>query len=81
MRERVLMLDLKGAIEAFAAHRWKFFSEDEEAKKIIVDVPRGTDESFVVELEYKTEGEKAEIVDELLGASFIKQSKRVTTEW
>ena len=81
MRERVLMLDLKGTVDAFVAHHWKFMDDDDEAKKIIVEVPRGTDESYVVELEYETEAEKAKIMDELLAAGFIIQEKRVATEW
>ena len=81
MRERILDLDLKGAIEAFQGIKWKFFSEVEEAKTVRVEVPRGSDEVYVVELTIQGESERKKVVDELLGAGFVRQSKRMTAEW
>lgn len=81
MKERVLSLDLKGAVEAFLATRWKFFNVNEEVNMVRIEVPRGSDEAYVVELPYRTENEEKQIVDDLLGAGFIKQMKRITTSW
>ena len=54
MKERVLKnLSISDVIDLFANIKWKFMEVDPESKKIIVEVPRGTDESFIVELESK----------------------------
>lgn len=81
MREMVLNLDLEGAIEAFETARWKFFEEDEEHSMIKVEVPRGTGETYVMELPYVDDKEKDSIVDELLGADFIQKAIRVTPDF
>lgn len=81
MRERVLDLDLKATIEAFQGIKWKFFGNDAERNLVRVEVPRGSDEIYVVELNYKDDEEVGLILDALLGADFIMQTKRVTSEW
>jgi hypothetical protein len=81
MRERILDLELKGAIEAFQGIKWKFFDHDEEKKLIRVEVPRGSDESYIVELKYKDDEALGPIVDALLSADFIMQTKHVSPEW
>ncbi|MDQ1280672.1 MAG: hypothetical protein QG670_1935 [Thermoproteota archaeon] len=81
MKERVLSLDLKSAVEAFTETRWEFFEGDEETKIIKIEVPRGFDESYVIELPYPSETEEKQINDSLLGAGFIEQKKRVTSNW
>ena len=54
MKERVLKnLSISDVMDIFGNIKWKFVEVDPDSKKIIVEVPRGTDESFVVELESK----------------------------
>ena len=54
MKHRVLKnLSMTDIVELFSNIKWKFMEVDPESKKIIVEVPRGTDESFIVELESK----------------------------
>jgi len=54
LKERVLMnLSISDVVDLFANIKWKFIEVDLETKKIIVEVPRGSDESFKVELESK----------------------------
>ena len=54
MKERVLKnLSISDVIDIFGNIKWKFVEVDPDSKKIVVEVPRGTDESFVVELESK----------------------------
>ncbi len=81
MKERLLSLNLESAIEAFQAIRWKFFHEDNERSLVKLEVPRGTGESYIVELHYEDQKEKDAIVDKLLDASFIPQSVRITSDW
>ena len=80
-RERVLSMSLEESVDAFQVIKWKFFDEDETAKIVKLDIPRGTDESFVVELKYEDEKERDQIVDALYGADFIRQKKRMSLEW
>lgn len=81
MKERLLSLSLTGVIEAFRAVHWKFFEEDEELGLIRAEVPLGFGEAFVVELHYEDPEERERIVDELLGADFIQQTTRITSDF
>ena len=81
MKERILSLSLVRAIEAFQAIRWKFFEADDERNLVKVEVPRGIGESFVVELRYEGDKERECIIDKLLGADFIQQMMRITSNF
>ena len=74
MKERILKnLSISDVIDIFGNIKWKFVEVDPDSKKIIVEVPRGTDESFVVELESKDL--KADI-KKLREQGFIEQEIR-----
>lgn len=74
MKERVLKnLSIFDIVELFAHIKWKFMEVDAESKKIIVEVPRGTDESFIVELESK---DLEADLRKLRGQGFIEQEIR-----
>jgi O-methyltransferase involved in polyketide biosynthesis len=81
MRERILELDLPETIEWFRGILRKLFSVDEDARAVKVDVPVGEEERYVIELAYENDAEKQLIVDELLGAGFKRQTKRISAEW
>jgi hypothetical protein len=81
VKERVLSLSLEGAIEAFAGTRWKFLEVDEEGSTVRLEKPVGAGESYVVELTYHDAREKDRLVDQLIGADFIEQKRRVTSDW
>jgi len=54
LKERVLKnLSISDVVDLFANIKWKFIEVDPETKKIIIEIPRGTDECFLVELESK----------------------------
>ena len=74
MKERILKnLSISDVIDIFGNIKWKFVEVDPDSKKIVVEVPRGTDESFVVELESKDL--KADI-KKLREQGFIEQEIR-----
>jgi len=74
LKERILKnLSISDVIDIFGNIKWKFVEVDPDSKKIIVEVPRGTDESFVVELESKDL--KADI-KKLREQGFIEQEIR-----
>ena len=74
MKERILKnLSISDVIDIFGNIKWKFVEVDPDSKKIIIEVPRGTDESFVVELESKDL--KADI-KKLRDQGFIEQEIR-----
>lgn len=79
MKERVLCLSLKGAVEAFQAIKWKFFEDRDGAVR--VEVPRGSDESYVVELPYGNEQQRGEIVGALEDAGYVRQVVRIVCDW
>ena len=81
MKERVLSLSLERAIEAFAGTRWKFLEVNEEGGEVRLEKPVGAGESYVVELTYNDAHEKDLLVDQLIGADFIEQKRRVTSDW
>jgi hypothetical protein len=81
VKERVLSLSLEGVIEAFAGTKWKFLEVDEACGEVRLEKPVAAGESYVVELKYKDEREKDLIVDRLMGAEFIEQKRRVTSDW
>ena len=74
MKERVLKnLSISDVVELFANIKWKFIELDPEVRKIIVEVPRGSDESFKVELESK---DLEADLKKLQGQGFIEQEIR-----
>ena len=74
MKERVLKnLSISDVVELFANIKWKFIEVDAEVRKIIVEVPRGSDESFKVELESK---DLEADLKKLQGQGFIEQEIR-----
>ena len=79
MRERVLHLTLSDAVEAFNAIHWKFFDVDEGL--IRIEVPRGSGESFIVELPFSNERQRDDFIVELLAGGFIRQTLRLTSDW
>jgi hypothetical protein len=81
LKERVLSLSLERAIEAFAGSKWKFLEVDEASGEVRLEKPVATGESYIVELKYKDEHEKDLIIDRLMGAEFIEQKRRVTSDW
>jgi len=87
MRERVLELDLVETTEWFRGILRKLFSIDYDRRLVVVDVPVGEEERYVIELTYAEKSTEEEnlrlekIVDTLLAAGFKKQQKRVTAEW
>lgn len=77
MKERVLALELKDAILMFEMHKWKFFEVNEDDSLVKIEVPRGSSESYVVELPYKNRQMLDEIAGTLLGEGFIQQTIRM----
>ena len=77
MKERVLSIGLKDAIEAFEINKWKFYEIDEDGKLVRIEVPRGYTETYVVELPY---GENPALLkdymDALQVAGFYHQTIR-----
>lgn len=82
MRERVLSLSLKEAVQLFESTKWKFFQVDEENGIVRVEVPRSSGESFVVELPYDGDQKTLEgVTKSLRKADFIRQTIRKTSDW
>lgn len=82
MRERVLSISLKDAVQLFELTKWKFFEVDEEAGVVRVEVPRSSGECFVVELSYDgDQGVLESLTKTLRGADFIRQTVRVRSDW
>lgn len=82
MRERVLSLSLRDAVQLFELTKWKFYEVDEDDGFVRVEVPRSTGETFVVELPYK--GNQAVLEDvtrTLRQAGFIRQTIRLRSDW
>lgn len=82
MRERVLSIGLRDAVQLFELTKWKFFEVDEEGGVVRVEVPRGSGECFVVELSYGgDQGVLEGLTKTLRGADFIRQTVRVRSDW
>lgn len=79
MKERVLSLGLKGALDAFSSIKWKFHEDRDGAVRL--EVPRGDAESYVVHLPYGNEVEKAGIVKALEAAGWVKQEVRYVVDY
>jgi len=83
MRERVLDLTLDRSIEAFEAFKWKFFEVEIEAGRgtIHIEVPRGSNEAFVVEVTCRSGEQTEAAIASLVEAGFIKQTIKVRPDW
>jgi hypothetical protein len=78
MKERILALCLKDAAQLFEGHKWKFFEVDEEEKLVKIEVPKGSNESYVIELPYGGNASVLkDIVDSLQVEGFIQQTIRM----
>jgi len=81
VRERVLSLGLRDVVHLFEGTKWKFYEVDEEEALVRVEVPRGSGESFVVELPYKGSASLEEVTGTLRGEGFIRQTVRIRSDW
>jgi hypothetical protein len=85
LKERILTLSLKGAIEAFEGIKWRFYEVGQTSEKvegtIRLEVPRGTSESYIVEIKYETPKQLAESIDILENTGWIAQRVRVVTDF
>ena len=84
IKERVLKVGLRDIADLFDTIKWKFYEIEETSEEegfVKVEVPRGSNESFVVELPYKSAESLRKIVDHLDGAGFIEQTIRTRCEY
>ena len=79
MKERILALSLSEAVDRFQGIKWLFYSVEPE--KIKIEVPRGTSESFVVEVSYKDAHELETFKKILQNADFIEQRVNMVIEY
>jgi hypothetical protein len=79
VKERVLLVNLETAVQIFDRFKWKFYTVMEDYVK--VEVPRGTSESYVVEVPYGNEAQFKQVVDRLRGEEFIQQEIRQVKDW
>ena len=79
MKERILSLSLREAVEAFQGLKWRFYQVLEESVK--VDVPRTAEETYVVVLPYGNAVERDAILDQLNRAGFVKETIRLVSEY
>ena len=76
MKERVLKISLLEAIDLFESRKWKFFEVDELDRMIRVEVPRGENETYIVEWPYLDDEMKEKYIQALKKAGFIEQEIR-----
>jgi len=77
LKERVLALCLKDAVEAFDINKWKFFEDLEDEKMVKIEVPRGYTETYVVELPYgDNQGLRKDFIQALQENGFYQQKIR-----
>jgi len=82
VRERILYISLKEAVQLFESTKWKFYEVDEEEEFVRVEVPRSSGETFVVELPYKGSQTILDGATKTLGdAGFIRQTVRLRSDW
>ena len=79
MKERILSLSLREAVEAFQGLKWRFYQVLDDTVK--VDVPRTGDETYVVLLPYGNDVERDAILDALNRAGFVKETIRLVSEY
>ncbi len=76
IKERVLEIGINEAIKLFEHHKWKFYHQDLESGILKIEVPRGENEVWVVELPFANQVQLSELTDELSKGDFIKQTIR-----
>ncbi len=82
LKERVLHLGVEDAVDAFAGTKWKFFSYEGEEKGVVVaEIPRGSDESYILEFPFTTVEQRETTVSVLKKGEFIHQTVRIRSEW
>jgi len=78
MKERVLALCLKDAVMLFGGHKWKFYEDEEEEKRIKIEIPRSSQESYVIELPYgNNDALRKDMIQGLNEGGFIQQTIRM----
>lgn len=79
MKERVLLVGLIDAVDAFDLFKWKFYQVEEDYVK--VEIPRGSSESYVVEMPFSNEAQMKEILKKLEAEGFIQQKIRLVKDF
>lgn len=86
MKLRILQVGLSDALELFGPLKWKFYEvrPDGDAKgaagTVRIEVPRGSDEAFVVEIPYANAEQLYEVKDRLRKAGFIEQQIQLVSD-
>lgn len=81
IKERVLKLSLKDALDLFGGIKWKFYEVDLENSQVRMEVPRGQNESYVVNVGFSLEPHGCQdIVKALSNSGWIEQTIQTRCE-
>ena len=81
MKERVLLIPIEKALEAFAGKKWKLYSVEDTENRVKVEGPITSGESYVVYLKYKSEAELKDIKAKLEANEFMEQEIQIVSDY
>jgi len=84
LKLRILQIGLSDALELFGPLKWKFYEVrpdgDGVTGMVRIEVPRGSDEAFIVEIPYANEQQLDEVENTLTRVGFIEQRVQLVSD-